>query len=153
MRGKQTVKVKVGADGGLIPAHAGKTLVYRRFFIRSRAHPRACGENRDGRGHPPHSAGSSPRMRGKLRVARSIEFWVRLIPAHAGKTTGPTLTPTEPPAHPRACGENDWTDLDTNGAAGSSPRMRGKPGLVTFNKGIGGLIPAHAGKTRAMGKG
>ena len=92
-------------------------------------------------------------MRGKPGWTRPPAALSGLIPAHAGKTEGGQVNRVLGEAHPRACGENDWTDLDTNGAACSSPRMRGKPGLVTFNKGIGGLIPAHAGKTRAMGKG
>ena len=86
-------------------------------------------------------------MRGKPGWTRPPAALSGLIPAHAGKTEGGQVNRVLGEAHPRACGENDWTDLDTNGAAGSSPRMRGKPGLVTFNKGIGGLIPAHAGKT------
>ena len=147
MRGKQTVKVKVGAETGLIPAHAGKTLVYRRFFIRSRAHPRACGENRDGRGHPPHSAGSSPRMRGKPTYGGYGQSFQGLIPAHAGKTAEAAYSRVKSWAHPRACGENSFFFRCLLRGVGSSPRMRGKPGGSLSHAETGRLIPAHAGKT------
>ena len=52
----------------LIPAHAGKTIVYRVSVIFHWAHPRACGENVF---HSPNArsiSGSSPRMRGKLNA-------------------------------------------------------------------------------------
>ena len=50
------------------------------------AHPRACGENeRIGR-NDYRLAGSSPRVRGKLRAAQVGVRMSRLIPARAGKT-------------------------------------------------------------------
>ena len=49
--------------------------------------------------------------------------------------------------HPRACGANATTAINVSGAAGSSPRVRGKPlrkaGLVTNGR----IIPARAGQT------
>ena len=127
MRGKQTVKVKVGADGGLIPAHAGKTPVYRRFFIRSRAHPRACGENDWTDLDTNGAAGSSPRMRGKPGLVTFNKGIGGLIPAHAGKTYGKVFNTVPQRAHPRACGENSTANSELGGWNGSSPRMRGKP--------------------------
>ena len=65
MRGKLS-RVEDKLDiGGLIPAHAGKTVEALHVGWEKRAHPRACGEN-----IPPHGMkcpplGSSPRMRGK----------------------------------------------------------------------------------------
>ena len=71
----------------------------------------------------------------------------RLIPACAGKTMPDGGLANRLRAHPRVCGENAWTDLDTNGAAGSSPRVRGKPTGRRVGLCRGGLIPACAGKT------
>ena len=65
MRGKLKAATRRLCTNGLIPAYAGKTLTVLVRSLRSRAHPRVCGEN------PPcvvlteGSPGSSPRMRGK----------------------------------------------------------------------------------------
>ena len=50
-------------------------------------------------------------------------------------------------AHPRVCGENRSPRIDVSTVRGSSPRVRGKPGLSFFNSGEYWLIPACAGKT------
>ena len=86
MRGKQTVKVKVGADGGLIPAHAGKTWGRIGGFFVLTAHPRACGENFYDIQPGDVLCGSSPRMRGKPHNHLQTALIYGLIPAHAGKT-------------------------------------------------------------------
>ena len=51
-------------------------------------------------------AGSSPRMRGKLRRTFRLGLARRLIPAHAGKTALFLVLVKGDRAHPRACGEN-----------------------------------------------
>ena len=126
MRGKQIQRVHHGCMGGLIPAHAGKTLPMPLFQSRTRAHPRACGENF----HPVlwsrSGVGSSPRMRGKHQIYAHCEAINRLIPAHAGKTYSRLLRPKKNRAHPRACGENELFSPVKLRALGSSPRMRGK---------------------------
>ena len=71
-----------------------------------------------------------------------------LIPAHAGKTA--PWPPSHPysAAHPRSRGEN--LDKGASGlmASGSSPLTRGKRIQRPCPPHGGGLIPAHAGKTR-----
>ena len=66
MRGKPQGSRSRHREGGLIPAHAGKTL--RRLSARMSmpAHPRACGENSETDESRVEGSGSSPRMRGKL---------------------------------------------------------------------------------------
>ena len=94
------------ASLGLIPAHAGKTFQRRSFRVQSAAHPRSRGENTmmwDGRFL---SSGSSPLTRGKLDEVHVLVPGEGLIPAHAGKTTDPTLNPHTQRAHPRSRGEN-----------------------------------------------
>ena len=111
------------------------------------AHPRACGENRSYMELLPWKTGSSPRVRGK-HGDRALPGEVHgLIPARAGKTRMAPDSGPEGAAHPRACGENVWTAVQTPIAAGSSPRVRGKPGRVLVSRGRRGLIPARAGKT------
>ena len=86
-RGKRAWVVAVLGTSGLIPAHAGKTLVGRALQVCDRAHPRSRGEN------PLPSlvggllVGSSPLTRGKRRHGWQGRQRLRLIPAHAGKTT------------------------------------------------------------------
>ena len=71
----------------------------------------------------------------------------RLIPAHAGKTTGADGRPRGTWAHPRSRGENLMRCRTLVAASGSSPLTRGKRSCETFEERRGRLIPAHAGKT------
>ena len=149
MRGKRSRPVILRCPKRLIPAHAGKTLgAYIPEAIKA-AHPRACGENRPLLAPYVPLGGSSPRMRGKLRELRHRLRDRGLIPAHAGKTRVTSRSGSAGPAHPRACGENLLIALDTANVTGSSPRMRGKRMFSSWSCTTGGLIPAHAGKTRA----
>ena len=135
----------------LIPAHAGKTHECCHSCSVLKAHPRACGENSEALTYKARESGSSPRMRGKLWNSVKDIFSNGLIPAHAGKTIMGTENPSPAAAHPRACGENF---MESSGGAigkGSSPRMRGKPSGSCQAYPGPGLIPAHAGKTQALG--
>ena len=126
MRGKQTWEYNSIAPPRLIPAHAGKTLSLAMQLILERAHPRACGENYVRNLFSEGGAGSSPRMRGKLRLQDRLSVDYGLIPAHAGKTDDVHGALDETRAHPRACGENFQTVMTMFFTPGSSPRMRGK---------------------------
>ena len=86
MRGKRTVWELFPHLDGLIPAHAGKTIRPGVWAAKTRAHPRACGENVLTCSALALASGSSPRMRGKLKDSGSYTLSVGLIPAHAGKT-------------------------------------------------------------------
>ena len=115
------------------------------------AHPRVCGENEGIAVNMNQVAGSSPRVRGKPRLRAEMGLDPGLIPACAGKTRHRCDRPAGRRAHPRVCGENiDCNNfLFTN--SGSSPRVRGKPGLGYTPSIRAGLIPACAGKTRSVG--
>ena len=52
-------------------------------------------------------------------------------------------------AHPRSRGENLTRSMYWAQGKGSSPLTRGKPPDPRIRLGAHGLIPAHAGKTRA----
>ena len=89
VRGKRA-RVGQGQDRDrLIPARAGKTAPRSSSMSRQTAHPRACGENTKAAPSVPASAGSSPRVRGKLPSVLECSTQVRLIPARAGKTPKP----------------------------------------------------------------
>ena len=113
---------------GLIPAHAGKTRRRRPASPVRWAHPRSRGENK--------ALGAE-----KTRL--------RLIPAHAGKTENDPYSDETLRAHPRSRGENLCPVPPALLTWGSSPLTRGKPVELDTRPGLGGLIPAHAGKTRA----
>ena len=111
------------------------------------AHPRSRGENSYHAQTLQLQGGSSPLTRGK-RAAHPV--WTaghRLIPAHAGKTSGSLSRFRLAWAHPRSRGENSSCFPDSYCHEGSSPLTRGKrrPG-ARGQKSIR-LIPAHAGKT------
>ena len=150
VRGKRAGGPVVRGRAGLIPARAGKTPCGSGARGRTRAHPRACGENIHGSRGPDGAGGSSPRVRGKpfRRTQRTIPK--RLIPARAGKTVTLLSSRLPSPAHPRACGENCRPGRVVDGAAGSSPRVRGKLPRVRNRRVDRGLIPARAGKTFSM---
>ena len=91
--------------------------------------------------------GSSPLTRGKRAGPSIAGAQLRLIPAHAGKTSERTEYLKRGRAHPRSRGENELGTLLGAQLKGSSPLTRGKPHLARLMRGRMGLIPAHAGKT------
>ena len=147
MRGKR-IGMAVDAIGNrIIPAHAGQTAPYvHRTFCRA-DHPRACGANHDCVRPLFRSFGSSPRMRGKHAVAGAARRVVRIIPAHAGQTSGLTYPMPSVADHPRACGANFRVREVVDAYAGSSPRMRGKRLHKRHRGKPVRIIPAHAGQT------
>ena len=106
MRGKRLCLLSLLRNPRITPAHAGKTHSTTGIQRFNTDHPRACGENKNSDFLHCHLSGSPPRMRGKLRHAKSRHGFRRITPAHAGKTRARSawiLTRTD---HPRACGEN-----------------------------------------------
>ena len=86
-RGKHGQGPVPGHTHGLIPAHAGKTVPIEASVACTWAHPRSRGEN-ELSGVPRFPArGSSPLTRGKHCRCYYARAFLRLIPAHAGKTT------------------------------------------------------------------
>ena len=144
-------KLRAGGDldgpAGLIPAHAGKTTSGGNDRTYSWAHPRSRGENADESRRSVIPKGSSPLTRGKHEEPLRGASRAGLIPAHAGKTPILRRGVFAPGAHPRSRGENGMTPAGTGVPAGSSPLTRGKHEVAGAGEAVGGLIPAHAGKT------
>ena len=132
---------------GLIPAHAGKTLIKTTQRSVSKAHPRSRGENLVCGASAVARAGSSPLTRGKLIAVDLDTMRERLIPAHAGKTGWSPRHVSIVRAHPRSRGENASGGGRGGFDVGSSPLTRGKLARVGGFEVTHGLIPAHAGKT------
>ena len=93
------------------------------------------------------TVGSSPLTRGKRRLTSMLATRSRLIPAHAGKTSGARSGLIRAKAHPRSRGENLGVPPPRIYTPGSSPLTRGKPSTRSCLRVVCRLIPAHAGKT------
>ena len=152
-RGKPVGRYPRSRASGLIPAHAGKTRGGRADPRDRRAHPRSRGENGHLASGRVAGQGSSPLTRGKHLSSPSLLPPGRLIPAHAGKTSGERPRMGGVSAHPRSRGENGQKVHSGRPAGGSSPLTRGKLVDRFASEAAGGLIPAHAGKTRTSGGG
>ena len=146
-RGKRAAATVPHHERGLIPAHAGKTAPYRGQPAWSAAHPRSRGENRCQDSGSFQVSGSSPLTRGKLCGVVTLQLKARLIPAHAGKTSGARSGLIRAKAHPRSRGENCLRAILAARNRGSSPLTRGKRVRDQCGQSMLGLIPAHAGKT------
>ena len=72
----------------------------------------------------------------------------RIIPALAGNTRMPILTPCSGTDHPRSRGEYHIHMIRMPASTGSSPLSRGIPMQLRRNIISGGIIPALAGNTR-----
>ena len=152
MRGKLICRFCRRCRMRIIPAHAGQTTRTTSCPARYPDHPRACGANLGKIGSLFGSFGSSPRMRGKRRPRPCPRTPVRIIPAHAGQTSGSRWGLDGNADHPRACGANKGAGGNLNGRYGSSPRMRGKPHQRVMPPAGRRIIPAHAGQTRALAR-
>ena len=146
-RGKHLADEGFAGIERLIPAHAGKTSRATSITNTAAAHPRSRGENIRAGALSARQAGSSPLTRGKHDLVRIHRQQGRLIPAHAGKTRRSDHGRCNRAAHPRSRGENRdcWETGQID--LGSSPLTRGKPANRAGRLAVGGLIPAHAGKT------
>ena len=148
-RGKPCSMCRRASSVGLIPAHAGKTHAKPGYPKTAEAHPRSRGENCTPGTRVPVTQGSSPLTRGKHHDGRPPGLHRRLIPAHAGKTDVHVGSGWWHGAHPRSRGENSRSSLTSSPGRGSSPLTRGKRRIQGPRRTRRGLIPAHAGKTRA----
>ena len=150
VRGKRFIHWWGPFQGRLIPACAGKTAYDITRLRKAGAHPRVCGENDIVKFGKAAAQGSSPRVRGKHQPRRRLRRARRLIPACAGKTPCAVVPTNISGAHPRVCGENSFGRSGTLSLRGSSPRVRGKLEETCEHHTSKGLIPACAGKTRAL---
>ncbi len=106
MRGTRIVLFYRGRDSRFIPAHAGNTSAHCSNRSQYSVHPRACGEHMIFFLSLRVKRGSSPRMRGTLRIKQIRKEQKRFIPAHAGNTEFALGHPGDHAVHPRACGEH-----------------------------------------------
>ncbi len=151
MRGKPSLACPLISYIRITPADAGKTSHAGAITSVMPDHPRGCGEN-----GPLHqlkffAVGSPPRMRGKRDFRKPFLVPPGITPADAGKTISFTTLSNSRRDHPRGCGENLASGLETATEAGSPPRMRGKLYYVLQTIEHRGITPADAGKTAICG--
>ncbi len=91
-------------------------------------------------------------MRGTRSIRPVPRAQRRFIPARAGNTIELHSATTTGPVHPRACGEHVLEDVLRPDVHGSSPRVRGTPGLSACTSPKGRFIPARAGNTTSLNK-
>ena len=69
-------------------------------------------------------------MRGARENATHISVHMRIIPADAGSTLTTFSAHSYVKDHPRGCGEHVFHSFPFYSLQGSSPRMRGAPGVT-----------------------
>ena len=131
----------------IIPAYAGSTLSHPNTLVALWDHPRVCGEHRPGRPLVWCDGGSSPRMRGALKMLGDVHAGRGIIPAYAGSTALLPVLYRMQGDHPRVCGEHSASRQSNRRVPGSSPRMRGAPERVPVQDLGRRIIPAYAGST------
>ena len=131
----------------ITPAYAGRTpeSVTRTGYAGD--HPRVCGENDQASAAGITGLGSPPRMRGELNGAPAVDFYDRITPAYAGRTTALEGKTGNYEDHPRVCGENRSDRLSVLPRVGSPPRMRGEPSMPPALSDRHRITPAYAGRT------
>ena len=147
MRGKDRHAVRVGQDGGITPAYAGKSDINCYVAIFQRDHPRTCGEKRKPARAGVFKKGSPPHMRGKVKPADRALNLVGITPAHAGKSSCIRGRSRRNRDHPRTCGEKLQKSCIVHFVRGSPPHMRGKAPELRARFHLLGITPAHAGKS------
>ena len=130
-----------------IPACAGNTPIAGAGRSGTSVHPRVCGEHVDATSQALSRIGSSPRVRGTLRVHRRIVLVPRFIPACAGNTGDTPPGGSSKSVHPRVCGEHSQSTAPGPCTPGSSPRVRGTLAAGNPRLTCPRFIPACAGNT------
>ena len=150
VRGKVQNSATIQPENGITPACAGKSRLSCIFRLRTRDHPRVCGEKVAGQLGQDYHQGSPPRVRGKALLIGRTRMCTGITPACAGKSRGPVPCGGVSEDHPRVCGEKFTSVSARVTLMGSPPRVRGK---VTDRFRLCykyGITPACAGKSRRL---
>ena len=147
MRGSRQYRQCELRAAGIIPAGAGLTRAPVRALVGRRDHPRGCGAHPRPMQRKKWLQGSSPRVRGSPEKNNKYHRGFGIIPAGAGLTRCSNNFLSLPRDHPRGCGAHPCKNPFKGGSEGSSPRVRGSPGMGKSDKRCPGIIPAGAGLT------
>ena len=124
-RGTRMARSRAQPLPRLIPARAGNTGKFSKFFPVSAAHPRSRGEHLGIINLESRRVGSSPLARGTLGRPHRKTAAPRLIPARAGNTHRKPQNGRCHTAHPRSRGEHGKGLRSGHNESGSSPLARG----------------------------
>ena len=149
MRGKGQTFLADDLRVGITPAYAGKRQGFRGAYYSTGDHPRVCGEKHAVPVSAIWSAGSPPRVRGKVTIPGAYSTTDGITPAYAGKSAGAASICVGVGDHPRVCGEKYACARASTSAMGSPPRVRGKAKRHARLLLPAGITPAYAGKSRA----
>ena len=157
----------------ITPAYAGKSSGTVRGTLRSRDHPRLCGEKPqlieaaiDMIGSPPPMRGKgtispvwnctsriTPAYAGKSVSSFDCRFCAGITPAYAGKRRSACVKMSLSQDHPRLCGEKQSGCRYTTHQQGSPPPMRGKGTVRQGSNARTRITPAYAGKSPSRWEG
>ena len=87
-------------------------------------------------------------MWGRLAVSMAGGIWHRFIPTYVGQTSRQEFVTNLLPVHPHVCGADTAKYPDGQGDFGSSPRMWGRPSVVTSSRHAERFTPTYVGQTR-----
>ena len=93
------------ATARITPACAGNSTTAASVTASCQDHPRVCGEQAGGYGHPHPILGSPPRVRGTVSFRLLFLNEYRITPACAGNRSLRTHSLKQKQDHPRVCGE------------------------------------------------
>ena len=149
-RGKGVRNFRIQCNGGITPAHAGKSDLKRNTVSRAEDHPRTRGEKAFVATVWAFETGSPPHTRGKAICTLQICARPRITPAHAGKSRPNGSDQRRREDHPRTRGEKFLLVPQPQLPRGSPPHTRGK--VVSFTDPLCEIriTPAHAGKSEAI---
>ena len=130
VRGALSLTLSARMLVGIIPACAGSTEHDLCCLVFLWDHPRMCGEH-----------------------ALALQVYEKgrgIIPACAGSTTCSATSFPLSRDHPRMCGEHSLSMPRRRSRTGSSPHVRGAPGVQAEPSHTAGIIPACAGSTSCL---
>ena len=125
-RGKVEIGNLLFVGGGITPAWARKSAIWKLPILPRKDHPRVGGEKRIWYNPLRGQGGSPPRGRGKVTRLYALADLEGITPAWAGKRpqTAHRVKPQQD--HPRVGGEKRAEKVFKRSGAGSPPRGRGK---------------------------
>ena len=126
MRGKAKNRCRSCPLTRITPACAGKRLVRLTKKPLPGDHPRVCGKKAVTRYFRLDTAGSPPRMRGKVLCGRSSAGRHGITPAYAGKRGRTIRVNRTVKDYPRVCGEKSLFIIFKGDRIGITPACAGK---------------------------
>ena len=135
---------------GITPAHAGKSHGVPRALSHPGNYPRSCGEESRGTTGPFTPGELPPLMRGRGVTDLDQLITPGITPAHAGKSCLALLSTAKRRNYPRSCGEEPRSRIFRAVCVELPPLMRGRARNARNPLRMGGITPAHAGKSLTL---